>query len=72
MLLVFLSGCSVTNSPVEEPPHILIDGKKIELVSDDVGNQYLKQTVSGSDIYIPFPFETEEAEPESKTFQIKQ
>lgn len=72
ILLIFLGACNVSNSSKEEnEPHVIIEDTKIEIVSDEYGNQYLKQIVDGFIIYIPFPFETEE-EPQSQTFQIKQ
>lgn len=72
LLSLLVSGCSVVGpSEKEEVPHVVIDGQEIELVSDEQDNQYLKQEIDGQYIYTPFPFETEEEEPQSKTLQVK-
>lgn len=72
LLSLLVSGCSVVGpSEKEEVPHVVIDGQEIELVSDEYGNQYLRQNIDGYTYYTPFPFETEEEEPQSKTLQVK-
>jgi hypothetical protein len=48
--------------PKEETPFLTIDGKKIELVSDEYDNYYLKQNTSCGIIYIPYTFPVEEEE----------
>ena len=57
------------NTPIQEREQypemlqITIDGKKIELVSDEYDNYYLKQHLPhGGVIYIPYTFPMEEEE----------
>lgn len=61
-IVLFLYSCSPEKQipPEEEKVYISIDGKEIELVSDDYGNQYLKQNTSCGIMYIPFTFPVEE------------
>lgn len=63
-IVIFLYSCSPEKQipPEEEKVYISIDGKEIELVSDDYGNQYLKQNTSCGIMYIPFTFPVEEEE----------
>ena len=63
----FMVGLLVSCSPEKEVPseekvYISIDGKEVELVSDDYGNQYLKQNTSCGIMYVPFTFPVEEEE----------
>lgn len=63
----FMVGLLVSCSPEKQVPseekvYISIDGKEVELVSDDYGNQYLKQNTSCGIIYVPFTFSVEEEE----------
>lgn len=53
-----LSEKSVTDS--EERVFINVDSHPIELVSDEYGNQYLKEKTACGILYIPFTFPTEE------------
>lgn len=57
-----LASCSPEKQvPSEEKVYISIDGKQVELVSDDYGNQYLKQILPhNGTIYVPFTFPVEE------------
>jgi hypothetical protein len=58
-----LVSCSPEKQvPSEEKVYISIDGKEVELVSDDYGNQYLKQNTSCGIMYVPFTFPVEEEE----------
>lgn len=62
-LLIFLYSCSPEKQvPSEEKVYISIDGKEVELVVDDYGNQYLKQNTSCGIMYVPFTFPVEEEE----------
>lgn len=73
LALIFVS-CNTTQkvSSDEEKTYILIDGENVEMVADEYGNQYLKQYTYGPRaIYIPFTFETEEAEDSLHSFQAK-
>jgi hypothetical protein len=74
LALIFVS-CKAQeeiSSEEEEKTYILIDGKHIELVADEFGNQYLKQYTYGPRaMYIPFTFETESAEDSIHSFQAK-
>lgn len=72
LALVFFVSCNVTETTSEEEKvYILIDGQHVEMVSDEYGNQYLKQRIDGFDIYVPFPFETEEEGDTLRSFQAK-
>jgi len=72
-LLFFVSckaGSEIDDS--QEHVYIKIDGQDVELVSDEYGNQYLKQqTYRFTYIYIPFPFETEEVGDTLHSYQAK-
>lgn len=71
-LLFFVSCRTTQSSSEEERVYINIDGEKIELVSDEFGNQYLKQNTYGlHHIYIPFPFETEEVGDTLHSYEAK-
>lgn len=76
MVLIFVS-CSTSQevSSEGEPAYILIDGEHVEMVSDEFGNQYLKQYTYGPEgkrhMYIPFPFETEELGDTLHSYQAK-
>lgn len=64
-IILFLYSCSPEKQvPLEEEKvYISIDGKEVELVIDDYGNQYLKQILPHNGIiYIPFTFPVEEEE----------
>lgn len=56
------------NTPIQEREQqlgmlqIMIDGKRIELVSDEYDNYYLKQKTAWGIIYIPYTFPMEEEE----------
>lgn len=65
----FMVGLLVSCSPEKQVPpeeekvYVFIDGKQVELVVDDYGNQYLKQILPHNGIiYIPFTFPVEEEE----------
>lgn len=71
-LALFLLSCKAQKaSSEEEKTYVIIDGEHVELVSDEFGNQYLKQDASGSVLYIPFPFETEEETDSLRIYQAK-
>lgn len=62
-ITLFLCACSPEKQvPPEEKVYISIDGKEVELVVDDYGNQYLKQNTSCGIMYVPFTFPVEEEE----------
>lgn len=46
----------------EEKSYINIDGEDVEFVIDEYENPYLKYNIDGKNLYIPFPFETEDEE----------
>ncbi len=46
----------------EEKNYINIDGEDVEFVIDEYENPYLKYTIDGKNMYIPFPFETDDEE----------
>lgn len=63
ILLMFLLGGCVSSSSQnieEEKVLINIDGINVEIVADEYGGQYLKQTTSAGDIYVPYIGPTEE------------
>ncbi len=62
--MFFICSCSTEKEIYsEEKVYISIDGKKIELVSDEYGNQYLKQHLPlNAVMYIPYTFPVEEEE----------
>lgn len=69
--LIFIVSCKAPQGK-DDRIFIEIDGKKIEMVADEYGNQYLKQSTYGVyDIYIPFPFETEEIGDTLHSYQAK-
>lgn len=71
-LLFFVSCKTAKNSSEEEKVFIDVNGEKLQLVSDEYGNQYLKQyTYMGHYIYVPFPFETEEVGDTLHSYQAK-
>lgn len=64
ILLLLLTSCSSLqlSETQEEKDYINIDGEDVEFVIDEYENPYLKYTISGKNVYIPFPFETEDEE----------
>ena len=77
LLFLFLASCTPSHPVIEQEPddekvYINIDGNPIEMVADDYGNQYLKEPLpnSGSYLYIPFPFETEEEKDSVKVEEL--
>lgn len=70
--LFFLSCNAQKVSSEEEKTYISINGEHIELVSDEFGNQYLKQYTYGANyIYVPYTFETEEQTDSLRILQAK-
>jgi len=72
--LLFFVSCKAGSEidDGQDPVYILIDGEHVEMVSDEFGNQYLKEYVAdGRAIYIPFPFETEEVGDTLHSYQAK-
>lgn len=67
--LLFFVSCKTASEidDGQEPVYILIDGEHVEMVSDEFGNQYLKQ----NGFYIPFPFETDDADDSLHIYQAK-
>lgn len=65
--VLFFVSCKAPSEIVEDKVFILIDGEHVELVSDEFGNQYLKQ----DKLFIPFPFETEEVGDTLRAYQAK-
>jgi len=63
-ILLLLSSCSFTQltDTQEEKSYINIDGEDVEFVIDEYENPYLKYTIDGKNMYIPFPFETDDEE----------
>lgn len=64
VITLFLTSCSSLqlSDIQEEKSYINIDGEDVEFVTDEYENAYLKYTISGKNVYIPFPFETEDEE----------
>jgi hypothetical protein len=63
-LMLILTSCNTSKAQDDVGKvYINIDGKQIELVSDEYGVQYLKQyTAHEYYIYIPYPGETEQTD----------
>lgn len=65
MILAGLCSCTSSSHPVPQEERIFIhmsNGDKLELVSDEYGNQYLKENAGTVYIYIPYIGETEEGD----------
>ena len=62
ILLILFIGCTPAFNIQEEKSYININGEDVEFVIDDYENPYLKYTIHGTNLYIPFPFETEDDE----------
>ena len=64
VILIALFGCVPYNlDDVQEgKEHININGEDVEFVIDEYENPYLKYNINGKNLYIPFPFETEDEE----------
>jgi hypothetical protein len=62
--LLLLSSCGYAQltDTQEEKSYINIDGEDVEFVIDEYENPYLKYTIDGKNMYIPFPFETDDEE----------
>ena len=62
ILLLVLTSCSSLqlSETQEEKDYINIDGEDVEFVIDEYENPYLKYNIGGKNVYIPFPFETED------------
>jgi hypothetical protein len=62
ILLLVLTSCASAQltDTEEEKSYITIDGEDVEFVIDDYENPYLKYTIDGKNVYIPFPFETDD------------
>ena len=66
LLLVLIAGCTAKGQSEEEDKvYINIEGKQIEIVADEYGNQYLKQTTGNGYFYIPFTFQSEDPQTDS-------
>lgn len=65
IISLFFTSCSSLqlSNTQEDKEYINIDGEDVEFVVDEYDNAYLKYTISGKNLYIPFPFETEDSEP---------
>jgi hypothetical protein len=57
--VLLLVSCSATKKSSNDS-FVIIEGKKIELFSDEYGNGYMKQAVRGGYVYIPFVFPYED------------
>lgn len=69
LLLVLIAGCTAKGQTEEEEKvYVHIDGKEVEIVADEYGNQYLKETTGNGYFYIPFTFPTEEEQSDSLKF----
>lgn len=64
LILLFASSCTSMqlSETQEEKEYINIDGEDVEFVIDEYENPYLKYNIDGKNLYIPFPFETEDEE----------
>lgn len=62
LTLLLFSSCGFTQlaDTEEEKNYITINGEDVEFVIDDYENPYLKYTINGKNVYIPFPFETDD------------
>lgn len=71
-VVLMLTSCNTEAQTPEEKVYINIDGKDVELVADEYGNQYLKQESSiGVHIYIPYPGETNDGSDTLKFYNAK-
>lgn len=63
IVLILIAGCTAKGQTEEEEKvFVNIDGKQVEIVADEYGNQYLKQTTGGAYIYIPFTFPSDDTQ----------
>lgn len=64
IMSLFLVSCSSLqlSETQQEKEYINIDGENVEFVIDEYENPYLKYNIGGKNVYIPFPFETEDEE----------
>jgi len=64
IIALLLTSCSSLqfSDIQEEKEYINIDGEDVEFVIDEYENPYLKYNIDGKNLYIPFPFETEDEE----------
>lgn len=73
--LVFFVSCKAPQlSDPQEMLYIEVEGKKIKIIEDEYGNQFMKQSVAdGRFIYIPFTdvAETEDPNDSLHSFQAK-
>ena len=68
LFLCIFTGCSNDTVPTEDKTFVTINGEQIEIVSDEQGNQYLKEHGDGHWIYIPFTFETSDSSDTLKSY----
>lgn len=69
LLIMILSSCNnIKAQENEEMAYIVIDGQKVEMVIDKGENLYLKYKIGETDVFIPFPFETQDEETDSLHF----
>ena len=76
LVIAFCSCDSDAQTPPQEEEKTWIhmsDGDSLELVSDDYGNQYLKERTIHSDwyIYIPYPGDTQDGSDTLKFYNAK-
>jgi len=68
--VLFLVSCKAPQKN-DDRVFITIDGHRVEMVADEFGNQYLKQSTYMHTIYIPFPFETEDVADTLRSYEAK-
>jgi hypothetical protein len=76
ILLVLFVSCKAAPqlSDPQEMLYIEVEGKKIKIIEDEYGNQFMKQSVAdGRFIYIPFKdvAETEDPSDSLHSYQVK-
>ncbi len=76
-MIISLLSCTTNVRPSfnggksSEPVYVVIDGRNVELVADEDGNQYLKYVPNGAVMYIPFPYNTSENKDSITYYQVK-
>lgn len=60
VLLANKAGNVISKEITEDKVYININGEPVEFVIDDYENPFLKYNIKGTNIYIPYPFITEE------------
>jgi len=60
-IIIGLISCNNTKAQNNKDiTYIMIDGQEVEMVVDKGDNPYLKYKIGETDVFIPFPFETQD------------